>query len=52
MSAERIERRSIDVIPDAEWHGGGADISWLVGLVVAAAIYYPWAKRITNPPPR
>lgn len=27
---------------------GGADISWLVGLVVTAAIYYPWAKR-TNP---
>ncbi len=29
---------------------GGADISWLVGLVVTAAIYYPWAKRTMNPP--
>jgi NCS1 family nucleobase:cation symporter-1 len=29
---------------------GGADISWLVGLVVTAAIYYPWAKRTANPP--
>ncbi len=24
---------------------GGTDISWIVGLVVTAAIYYPWAKR-------
>ncbi|WP_049758930.1 purine-cytosine permease family protein [Renibacterium salmoninarum] len=24
---------------------GGTDISWLVGLVVAAGVYYPWAKR-------
>ncbi|SDD99401.1 purine-cytosine permease family protein [Sporomusa acidovorans] len=23
---------------------GGTDISWIVGLVVTAAIYYPWAK--------
>ncbi|MEO9198420.1 MAG: cytosine permease, partial [Antricoccus sp.] len=29
---------------------GGADISWIVGLVVTAAIYYPWAKRTANPP--
>jgi nucleobase:cation symporter-1, NCS1 family len=28
----------------------GADISWLVGLVVTAAIYYPWAKRTSRPP--
>ncbi|MDN5667151.1 MAG: cytosine permease [Renibacterium salmoninarum] len=27
---------------------GGADISWLVGLVVSAAIYYPWAKRLVS----
>lgn len=29
---------------------GGADISWIVGLVVTAAIYYPWAKKTANPP--
>ena len=29
---------------------GGADISWVVGLVVTAAIFYPWAKRRFNPP--
>jgi NCS1 family nucleobase:cation symporter-1 len=29
----------------------GADISWLVGLVVTAAVYYPWAKRTTDVPP-
>lgn len=29
---------------------GGADISWLVGLFVTAAIYYPWAKRTAKPP--
>ncbi|MBO0847871.1 MAG: cytosine permease [Pseudonocardia sp.] len=29
---------------------GGADISWLVGLVVTAAVYYPWARRTANPP--
>ncbi|GAA5114276.1 purine-cytosine permease family protein [Pseudonocardia adelaidensis] len=28
----------------------GADISWLVGLVVTAAVYYPWAKRTTDVP--
>lgn len=30
---------------------GGADVSWIVGLVVTAAIYYPWARRTSNPPP-
>jgi NCS1 family nucleobase:cation symporter-1 len=29
---------------------GGADISWLVGLAVTAAVYYPWARRTTNAP--
>ena len=29
---------------------GGADISWIVGLLLTAAIYYPWAKRTSNPP--
>lgn len=29
---------------------GGADISWIVGLVVTAAIFYPLAKRRSNPP--
>jgi NCS1 family nucleobase:cation symporter-1 len=29
---------------------GGADISWLVGLVGTAAIYYPLARRKANPP--
>ena len=29
---------------------GGADISWLVGLVVTAAVFYPWARRRFNPP--
>ncbi|GAB7067282.1 cytosine permease [Mycobacterium hodleri] len=29
---------------------GGADISWIVGLVVTAAIYYPLARRTSNPP--
>ncbi|WP_405063576.1 cytosine permease [Kribbella sp. NBC_01505] len=29
---------------------GGADISWIIGLVVTAAIYYPWARRTSNPP--
>jgi len=28
----------------------GTDISWLVGLVVTAGIFYPWAKRTFNPP--
>ncbi len=29
---------------------GGADISWLVGLVATAAIYYPLARRTAHPP--
>jgi NCS1 family nucleobase:cation symporter-1 len=29
---------------------GGADISWLVGLVVTTPLYYVWAKRTSNPP--
>lgn len=29
---------------------GGADISWIVGLVVTAAIYYPWAKATSKAP--
>ncbi|MET0475816.1 MAG: cytosine permease [Mycobacterium sp.] len=29
---------------------GGADISWIVGLVVTAALYYLLARRTSNPP--
>ena len=29
---------------------GGADISWIVSLVVTAAVYYPLAKRTMNVP--
>lgn len=29
---------------------GGADISWIVGLVGTAAIYYPIARKRANPP--
>ena len=29
---------------------GGADISWLVGLVGTVALYYLWARKTTNPP--
>ncbi|MDQ2826345.1 MAG: cytosine permease, partial [Actinomycetota bacterium] len=29
---------------------GGADISWIVGLVVTSAVYYPWARRTARPP--
>ncbi|MFP3462944.1 cytosine permease [Arthrobacter globiformis] len=29
---------------------GGADISWLVGLVTTALVYYPLAKKTANPP--
>ncbi|WP_315913175.1 cytosine permease [Arthrobacter sp. lap29] len=29
---------------------GGADISWIVGLIVTAAVYYPVAKRFNHPP--
>ncbi len=31
---------------------GGADISWIIGLVITAAIYYPLARRTANPPDR
>jgi nucleobase:cation symporter-1, NCS1 family len=31
---------------------GGADISWIVGIVFTAAIYYPVAKRVNHPPAR
>ncbi len=29
---------------------GGADISWIVGLIVTSAVYYPWARRTARPP--
>ena len=29
---------------------GGADISWIVGIVLTAAIYYPLAVRTSDPP--
>ena len=29
---------------------GGTDISWIVGLLVTAALYYPWAKRCNVAP--
>jgi len=29
---------------------GGADISWIVGLLVTGALYYTWASRTANPP--
>ena len=35
--------------PVTEWLGG-ADISWVVGLVGTAAIYYPLARRTGRPP--
>lgn len=28
----------------------GADISWIVGLVVTAVFYYPWARATSRPP--
>lgn len=31
---------------------GGADISWLVGILVTAAVYYPVAARTARPPQR
>ncbi|MBA3232736.1 MAG: cytosine permease [Propionibacteriales bacterium] len=31
---------------------GGADISWMVGLVVTAAVYFPWARRVNRVPDR
>lgn len=29
---------------------GGADISWLIGLFLTAAVYLPWARRTSRPP--
>lgn len=29
---------------------GGADISWIIGLVITAAVYYPLARRTAHPP--
>jgi len=29
---------------------GGTDISWIIGLLLTAAVYYPWAKSHANPP--
>ena len=29
---------------------GGADVSWMVGLLLTAAVYYPWARARANPP--
>lgn len=29
---------------------GGADVSWLVGLLVTALVYYPLAKRSARVP--
>lgn len=31
---------------------GGADISWIVGLIIPALIYYPWAKATNRAPER
>lgn len=31
---------------------GGADISWIVSLIVTFAIYYPWARRTMRVPER
>jgi nucleobase:cation symporter-1, NCS1 family len=31
-------------------HLGGADISWLVGLIGTAVLYYLWARKTMNPP--
>lgn len=30
----------------------GADISWIVGLVVTALVYYPWGRATSSPPDR
>ncbi|MFE5873502.1 purine-cytosine permease family protein [Streptomyces roseifaciens] len=29
---------------------GGADVSWIVGLVFTAAVYVPWARHTADPP--
>ncbi|MFI5776295.1 purine-cytosine permease family protein [Nocardia sp. NPDC051570] len=31
---------------------GGADISWLIGILITAALYYPVATRTARPPQR
>lgn len=31
-------------------HLGGADISWIVGLLGTVAVYYLWARKTMNPP--
>ena len=31
---------------------GGADVSWIVGLVVTALVYYPWARATSRAPGR
>ncbi|MFC9687364.1 purine-cytosine permease family protein [Kribbella sp. NPDC056951] len=31
---------------------GGADISWLIGLLVTTALYLPWSRQTANPPPQ
>ncbi|NYD78552.1 purine-cytosine permease family protein [Arthrobacter cupressi] len=35
--------------PVTHWLGG-ADISWIVGIVVTMAVYYPWAKATNRAP--
>jgi len=35
--------------PVTQWLGG-ADISWIVGIVVTAAVYFPWAKATNRAP--
>jgi nucleobase:cation symporter-1, NCS1 family len=35
--------------PVTQWLGG-ADISWIVGIAVTAAVYYPWAKATNRAP--
>jgi NCS1 family nucleobase:cation symporter-1 len=35
--------------PVTQWLGG-ADISWIVGIVVTVAVYYPWAKATNRAP--
>jgi NCS1 family nucleobase:cation symporter-1 len=35
--------------PITRWLGG-ADISWIVGIAVTLAIYYPWAKATNRAP--
>ena len=35
--------------PVTKWLGG-ADISWIVGILVTMAVYYPWAKATNRAP--